>query len=112
MIKVVAIYCFLGIFALFASCKNEENVVFIFDNQTNNSIAYFKPLEFNKNTNIYSTSSKEIIGTFDRKIIGQKNFIIRKDGGDVLYFTEIENKGSVVYIFNPKSDIWGYFYQF
>lgn len=95
-----------------SSCENDNKSVYIYDNETNNTIAYFKPMEISARTEMLNTQTKEFIGYFDRKKAGLKTYIIRKDGGDILYFTESSRKGSIVYIFNPKSYIWGYFYQY
>lgn len=112
MIKLLIATSLALLILFISSCGNEENVVFILDNGTSKAIGYFKPDKSSVKTNILSAQSKEPIGYFDRKKPGSKTYIIRNDGGDVLYFTESYQKGNIIYIFNPKSDIWGYFYQY
>ncbi|MDX9790705.1 MAG: hypothetical protein WC313_01715 [Candidatus Kapaibacterium sp.] len=99
-------------FVTFTGCGNNNELVYIFDNSDNTAKAYFKPKDYGSNISIYSTNSKEVIGTFKRNEAGVKNFIIRKDGGDILYFTEPKMKSSIIYIYDPNQYVWGYFHGF
>lgn len=112
MTKHIKLTLFFVLVIFIYGCDDGKSLVFIYSNDENNNIAYFEPAEIGTRINIYSSNSKNVIGYFDRNEIGKKNFVIRKDGGELLYFTEAKDRGNIVYLFDPMNTIWGYFHQF
>ncbi|MBX3044138.1 MAG: hypothetical protein KIT33_04315 [Candidatus Kapabacteria bacterium] len=112
MINTIKILIFIIGIVAFYSCNTDKNLVYIYQSEDNQVIAYFTPDSVGKRVSILSTMTKNVIGYYDRKAPGIKTFIIRQDGGDILYFSELARKKSIVYIYDPKGFIWGYFYQY
>ena len=112
MTKFIIITFLIITAAFLVKCGSDSNLVYIYDSSENQVIAYFNPNIEGTRIHILSTQSKNVIGYFDKKAVGQKTFVIRKDGGDILYFTESVRKKSIVYIYDTKGFVWGYFSQY